>query len=99
MNRRVLFTLTFWADAAERALWTAVQVPTVAFGMDTFGPFNALELDWGDVAGYAIGGFVVSVLKSIIVAPIGGGTASALPVAVAPVPPPDPPAFPPPVGG
>lgn len=87
------FTAAYWADVAERAVKTAAQSVVLAFTFSETGPFDAFELDWGLVGGFALGGFTVSVLTSLASAPLGGGTASILPTVaadVAPLPPPPP---------
>jgi hypothetical protein len=83
---RAVFTKTFAVDAIERGLKTAAQAVLLVWGLSESGPVNALELDWGLGCGAALGGAVVSVLTSIISAPIGGnGTASVVTAPPGPV--------------
>jgi hypothetical protein len=90
MTRRPLFTVTFWADTAERAVKTAAQAVTLAFGASDSGVGNMWEFDWGTAAGFGLGGAVISVLTSIASAPFGeGGTASVLPSPPGPEAPPE----------
>lgn len=69
-----IFRTYFWREAFERATKTAAQAAVLVIGADQV---NAFSVDWGDVAGFAAGGFVLSVLTSIASKPIGDpGTAS-----------------------
>ncbi len=74
-----MFSLAFWRDALERAIKTAAQAPLLALGLSDTGPVNAFELDWRLGAGFAAGGFTISILSSVASAPLGrSGTASVL---------------------
>ena len=85
MGTRV-FSKTFVYDAAERALKTAAQSILLMTGASEAGPFNLFELDAGRLAGSALGGAVLSILFSIVSAPIGGnGTASVVAAPPGPV--------------
>jgi ABC-type enterochelin transport system permease subunit len=64
----IMFTALFWAATGERALKTAAQVVVAFFGADVV---NAFSVDYSRVAGIALGAAVVSVLTSIISAPVG----------------------------
>lgn len=71
-----MFSWSFWADALDRAIKTAAQVallvilgPNVADAAS--GTFNAFSIDWGPVAGYALGGFILSVLFSVLSSNLG----------------------------
>ncbi|WP_236732129.1 holin [Mycolicibacterium peregrinum] len=69
-----IWSLTFWKDAAERALKSAAQAATLALGGDVF---NAWTVDWKTAAGIALGGAGLSLLTSIGSAGIANkGTAS-----------------------
>lgn len=63
-----MFTLTFWKSALERASKTAAQAALLVLGADQLNVFAA---SWADVAGFALGGCVLSLLTSIVSAPIG----------------------------
>lgn len=77
----VLFTATFWRDALERALKSAVQGFAVGAGLLTLGGTLA---DHAQIVGFpwaaglsAAGGMALaSVISSVLSAPIGSGTAS-----------------------
>lgn len=69
-----MFTAAFWKSAAERAAKTAAQAAVLVIGADQV---NAFAADWGDVAGFALGGAALSLLTSIASSPFGNtGTAS-----------------------
>lgn len=57
-----IFTLAFWQATLERAVKTAAQAAILAIGADQV---NVLTLDWQTLAGFAGGGFVLSVLTSL----------------------------------
>lgn len=72
-----MFTKSFWRDASERGAKTAAQAAILAIGADTV---NALAVGWVDVAGFAAGGLVLSLLTSVASAGAGSkGTASLVP--------------------
>ena len=77
-----MFTLQFWKDAVERALKTAAQAAIlvlVGAGGDESTGLNLLHVDLAEVAGWAAGGAVLSLLFSVgsDLLPIGTkGTAS-----------------------
>ena len=59
-----MFTLTFWKAATERAVKTAAQtVLTTYFVGDV--ALNALQADWLNMGGIALGGVVASYLFSL----------------------------------
>lgn len=63
-------TKRFWIATGERAAKTAAQT---ALAVSTLGMgFNAFVVNWGDVAGVALGGAVVSILTSIASSGVGG---------------------------
>ena len=53
----------------ERAVKTAAQAALLVLGADQI---NAMHANWGDVAGFALGGFVLSVLTSLASSGFGG---------------------------
>ena len=64
----------FAVDAIERAVKSAAQAALLVIGADQA---NVLALDWQNVAGFAGGGFVLSLLTSLASLPFGpSGTAS-----------------------
>ena len=65
-----MFDLFFWRDSAERATKTAAQAVLLAIGAAE--GFNLFALDWRNIAGVAIGGFVLSILTSLVSSPFGG---------------------------
>ena len=80
MSTPFVYGMTWAVDAGERALKTAAQAVLLALGASDTGMGNFFEFDFGTAGGFALGGFVISVLTSIISAPIGGsGTASVVP--------------------
>jgi hypothetical protein len=64
-----MWTKTFWKATAERAVSTAAQSAILVFGADQV---NALVADWQLVGGFAAGGAVLSVLKSLAAQKITG---------------------------
>ena len=65
---RRMFTSQFLRQTLERAIKTAAQSAILVFGV---GEVNALEVDWGDVVGFGAGGFILSVLTSLVTANVG----------------------------
>lgn len=63
-----MFTTKFWKKATERAAKTAAQAALLVIGADQV---NALTADWADVAGFALGGAVLSYLFSIVTSGAG----------------------------
>lgn len=57
-----MFTRAFWSAALERAIKTAAQSAVLVIGADQF---DALAVSWLEVGGFALGGFVLSVLTSV----------------------------------
>lgn len=57
-----IWTAAFWKATAERAVSTAAQSALLAIGADQV---NALTLDWPTLGGFAAGGAVLSLLKSL----------------------------------
>lgn len=54
---------------ADRAVRTAAQSALLVFGADQV---NALEADWALAGGFAAGGFVLSVLTSLVTGGLTG---------------------------
>jgi ABC-type enterochelin transport system permease subunit len=63
-----MWSTSFWAAAAERAVKTAAQVTIAFLGADAI---NAFNVDYQRVAGIALGAAVVSVLTSLASAQAG----------------------------
>jgi hypothetical protein len=72
-----MFNIQWLRDATERALKSAAQAVVLALGASQ--GFNLFAADWQNVAGIAAGAAVLSVLTSVISAPLGAkGSASLL---------------------
>ena len=72
-----MFNIQWLRDATERALKSAAQAIVLALGASQ--GFNLFSADWQNVAGIAAGAAVLSVLTSVISAPLGAkGSASVL---------------------
>ena len=72
-----MFTIQWLRDAIERALKSAAQAIVLALGASQ--GFDLFSADWQNVAGIAAGAAVLSVLTSVISAPLGAkGSASLL---------------------
>jgi hypothetical protein len=70
-----MYSLTFWKDALERALKSAAQAVLLAWGGgDAIA--NLFVMDFQLALGAALGGAALSLLTSIISAPIGKPGAS-----------------------
>ncbi len=65
-----MFTRTFWKKATERAAKSAAQAAILVFGADQI---NAFTADWTTVAGFAVGGAVLSYLTSVVTSGVGPG--------------------------
>lgn len=61
-------TRAYVLAAAERATKTAAQAAILVLGADQV---NALSANWADVAGFAAGGFALSVLTSLATSGFG----------------------------
>ena len=59
-----MWTAKFWKDATERAVKTAAQA-ALAFWAVGDGMFNALEADWVNTGGVALGGAILSYVMSL----------------------------------
>jgi hypothetical protein len=68
-----MMTRRFVMETAERGVKTAAQSALLLLGADQI---NALSADWLNVAGFALGGFVISVLTSVASKPLGGDDGS-----------------------
>ena len=78
-----MLTLAWWKAAAERAAKTAGQSALLVFGADQV---NALHANWRDVAGFALGGLVLSLLTSVASSRVAGDGPSLTTEHVAPSP-------------
>lgn len=58
----------------ERAVKTAAQSALLVFGADQL---NAMNASWADAAGFAAGGFALSILTSLATSGFGGNGPSA----------------------
>jgi hypothetical protein len=63
-----MFTVTFWKDAAERAIRTAAQALLALWATDVTG---VLAVDWVQAGSVAALAAVTSVLMSIIATGVG----------------------------
>lgn len=70
-----IFTRAFWTAALERGIKTAAQAAILVIGADQF---NVVTVDWPEVAGFAGGGLVLSLLTSIVSANVGGAPGPSL---------------------
>lgn len=57
-----MWTRNFWKATAERAVSTAAQAAILVVGADQF---NVISVDWPTVGGFAAGGAVLTILKSL----------------------------------
>ena len=64
-----MWNIEFWFDTAERAFKTAAQA--IILGLALGEGFNAFAVDWQLGAGFALGGFVLSVLTSVASSRVG----------------------------
>ena len=62
-----IWTAEFWRATAERALRTAAQAALLVLVGDAYESLqvNAFAVDWMRVAGFALGGALLSVLTSL----------------------------------
>jgi hypothetical protein len=63
-----MFTITFWKDAAERAIRTAAQALLALWATDVAG---VLEVDWVQAGSVAALAALMSVLMSIVATNVG----------------------------
>lgn len=63
-----MFTRQFWPKAFERAVKSAAQAALLVLGADQI---NAMQANWGDVGGFALGGAVLSLLTSLVTSGVG----------------------------
>lgn len=66
-----LFSKGFLVDALERAVKTAAQAAMLVIGQDVSG-FDIFSANFANALGFAAGGFLLSLLTSIISAPVAG---------------------------
>ncbi len=69
--KTVLFSKQFAVDALERAVKTAAQAAMLVIGQDVTG-FDVFAANFANALGFAAGGFLLSLLTSIISAPVAG---------------------------
>lgn len=67
-------TRAYLLAVLERATKTAAQSALLVLGADQI---NALNAQWADVGGFALGGFALSVLTSLATSGFGGNGPSA----------------------
>lgn len=67
-------TKAYLLAVLERAVKTAAQAALLVLGADQI---NAMNANWTDVGGFALGGFVLSVLTSLATSGLGGNGPSA----------------------
>lgn len=72
---KLLLTVGFWKDAAERAVKTAAQAVLVLWGGELV---SAWDISWSTTVGVAVGGAVVSLLTSIASVPFGDGQSASV---------------------
>jgi hypothetical protein len=71
-----MFNIQWLRDAIERALKSAAQAIVLALGASQ--GFDLFSADWQNVAGIAAGAAVLSVLTSVISAPLGAKSSASL---------------------
>src|SRR5690606_22807942 len=64
LSKQSIWTAPFWKATAERAIATAAQAVLAFVAVDSVA-VNALTLDWPAIGGIALGGALLSVLKSL----------------------------------
>lgn len=74
----IMLTAAFWTGAVDRALKSFAQALLLLWGADA--GFNLLEISIGPALGVAAGAAVLSLLTSVVSAPVGDkGSSSFLP--------------------
>ncbi len=73
---RAMFRRAFWLDAAERAIKTGAQSALLAVGADKV--LDVMAADWANVASFAAGGAVLSLLTSVASVPMPGVSPASL---------------------
>src|SRR5256885_1679402 len=68
-KEKPMYTTSFWLGAADRAAKSFAQALLLLWGADA--GFNVLSVAPGPAIGVAIGGAVLSLLTSIVSAPVG----------------------------
>ena len=71
----MMWTLSFWRALLERALKSAAQTALLAVGSDALAA-DAFHFDWDKMAGFAVGGFILSALTSIASGAVTDGSPS-----------------------
>ena len=70
-----MFTKVFWEDACERAVSTAAQAALLALGGQQV---SIVDKGWEIALGFAAGGFVLSILKSLAASTVGSKDSASL---------------------
>lgn len=65
-----MLTKRYWLKLAERAVKTAAQSAVLFIAADQFSAWN---LNYTELAGYALGGALLSALTSLATTPFGEG--------------------------
>ena len=69
------WTRAFWQAALERSIKTAAQSAILVIGADQV---NVIAVDWPEVAGFAAGGLILSVLTSVATSQLGSNDGPSL---------------------
>ena len=77
----MLFTVSFWKDATERAVKSLAQAVVLALGGDAV---DVWHVDWQTVTGIGLGGAVLSLLTSLASVGIANRGTASLTAAVEP---------------
>lgn len=73
-----MLTTAFWIGAVDRAVKSFAQALILLWGADA--GFNVVDVDLRTALGVAVGAMVLSLLTSLVSAPVGeSGTTSFLP--------------------
>lgn len=76
MEEAMIFTKTFWLEALERSIKTTAQSLVIMFTAAE--GFDLFAADWGTTGGFALGGFLLSILTSVASAPFGANNSPSL---------------------
>jgi Putative lactococcus lactis phage r1t holin len=66
-----MLSKAFLIATLERAIKSSAQAVVLGLSASDAGPVNAFQLDYKGAIGFAVGGAVLSVLTSLMSAPIG----------------------------
>jgi hypothetical protein len=64
-----MYAAAFWTGAFDRALKSFAQMLLILWGASDV--FNVLEVNWAETLGIGAGALVISLLTSIVSAPVG----------------------------